>query len=75
MCLGIPMKIVKIDKDNATVEISGIKHDVNLSLIDEPKIGEYVLIHAGFAIEKLDEREAKETLEMIREIAQGEDQA
>ncbi len=69
MCLGIPMKIIKIDDNKGIVEQAGIKHEVSFDLIDDPKMGEYVLIHAGFAIEKLDENEAKETLDMIREMA------
>ena len=70
MCLGIPMKIVEMKEDKGTVEVSGVKKEVSLMLIDDPKLGEYVLVHAGFAIQKLDEEEAKETLQLIKEIAE-----
>jgi hydrogenase expression/formation protein HypC len=66
------MKIVQIDGTKGVVEVSGVRKEVNLMLIDNPKIDEYVLIHAGFAIEKLDEEEAKETMELIQEIAEQE---
>jgi hydrogenase expression/formation protein HypC len=66
------MKIVNIDGTKGVVEVSGVRKEVNLMLIDNPKIDEYVLIHAGFAIEKLDEEEAKETMELIKEIAEKE---
>jgi len=69
MCLGIPMKIVRIEGNKGIVAQAGIKHEVSFDLIDDPQMDEYVLIHAGFAIEKLDEEEAKETLDMIREMA------
>ena len=72
MCLGIPMKITNISGNKATVEVSGVKKEVSLMLLDSPKIGEYVLIHAGFAIERLDEEEASETLRLIQEIAEKE---
>jgi len=68
MCLGIPMKVTKIEADRAIVETDGLEVDVSLALIEAPKLGDFVLIHAGFAIEKLDKEEAVETLEMIREL-------
>ena len=61
MCLAIPMKIVKIEGVNAIVEAGGLKRSANISLIKSPKVGEYILMHAGFAIEKLNEKEAKKT--------------
>ncbi len=70
MCLAIPGKIVTIDTKNqsATVDYgSGTKRKANVSLV-EVKIGDYVLVHAGFAIQVLDEKEAKETLALFREM-------
>ena len=70
VCLAIPGKIIKInDKDDlATIDYGdGTKRMINISLVDVKK-GDYVLVHAGFAIEKLDETEAQKTLELFREI-------
>ena len=70
MCLAIPGKIIKIDanKQHALVDYGdGTKRQVNINLV-EVKVGEYVLVHAGFAIEVLEEDEAKKTLELFREI-------
>ena len=68
MCLGIPMKIVKIDGDEAIVDAGGLKRTANLSFMKNAKIGDYVLVHAGFAIEKIKEKEARETLAILRKI-------
>lgn len=70
MCLAIPVKILKINKELAEVEISGLKKTISLQLLPEAKTGDYVIIHAGFAIQKLDEKEAKETLELIKQMYQ-----
>ncbi len=68
MCLGIPMKIVEMDGDDAIAEAGGIRKSVRLDLLDGVCIGDYVLIHTGYAIEKLDEREALETLDLIKKV-------
>ena len=74
MCLAIPGKIVNIEKEYAIVDYGdGTKRKVNLSLVDG-KIGDYVLVHAGFAIEIIDEKEALETLNLFREIISKEGQ-
>ena len=70
MCLAIPGKIVEIGKkkQSATVDYgSGTKRKANISLV-EVKIGDYILVHAGFAIQVLDEKEAQETLALFREM-------
>ena len=75
MCLAIPGKIVEIEKDHqhATVDYGdGTKRKANISLV-EVKKGDYVLVHAGFAIEVLDEKEAKETLSLFREMLSVEE--
>ena len=70
MCLGIPAKVVKIEESNfGKVDYLGTKVKTNLSLIEDVKIGDWVIVHAGFAISKLNEEEAKETLTMLRELA------
>lgn len=71
MCLSIPSKVIEIDENNfATVETLGVKRGVSLDLIgEEVKVGDYVLIHVGFAMEKIDTKIALESLEMYRQIA------
>jgi len=68
MCLAIPMKLIEFEGDKGVVELSGVKKEVSLSLLKDFKIGDYLIIHAGFAIEKLDEKEAKKTLSLWAEI-------
>lgn len=73
MCLSVPGEIVEINGSTAKVNISGNKVDANIQLITEPQIGDYVLVHAGFAIEKISEEEAKETLELFKEYDEFQD--
>ena len=75
MCLAIPGKIVEIDenKEHATVDYGdGTKRKANVTLVDV-KIGDYILVHAGFAIEVLNEKEAQETLDLFREMLSSEE--
>ena len=71
MCLGIPSKIVSIDEIHKTGQVDhlGTRVLVNLALLDDPRIGEWVIVHAGFAISRLNDQEARETLDLLREIA------
>jgi hydrogenase expression/formation protein HypC len=63
MCLAIPSKIIKLEGSNATVDVYGAQRNISLLVLDEPvDIGDYVVVHAGFAIQKLREDVAKETL-------------
>lgn len=71
MCLGLPLKIVEIDNKEAIGELNGVKRKVRIDLIENLKIGDYVMIHAGFAIEKLDESSALETLDIVNELEQA----
>ncbi len=76
MCLGVPMKIIAIDGDTAQAEIDGVQREASLMMLDEPAaIGDYVIVHAGFAISRLDPVEAEETLRMMREVFSPEDMA
>jgi len=68
MCLAIPAKILEIEEDKAKVDYGGTVREANISLIEEPKIGEYVIVHAGYAIQKLDAIEAEETLDLFRQL-------
>lgn len=67
MCLSVPGQIIKINGDNAVVDINGNKIEANIQLITDAAVGEYVLVHAGFAIEKIDEEEAAGTIELFDE--------
>jgi len=67
MCLGVPMKVVKIEDDMATCEIDGVQREASLMMVDGVQLGDYVLIHAGFAIERLDVEDAEETLRALRD--------
>lgn len=73
MCLSIPSKIVEIDESNmATVDTMGIKRMVSLDLMpDEVNIGDYILIHVGFAMNKIDEEEALQSLEVYKEMLEA----
>ncbi|MEW5806410.1 MAG: HypC/HybG/HupF family hydrogenase formation chaperone [Acidobacteriota bacterium] len=67
MCLGIPMKVVKIEENLGIVETGGVKRRIFLDLIDDVKEGDYVIVHAGYAIHRIDEKEAQENLDLIRQ--------
>jgi len=66
MCLGVPMQVKTISADLAICEIDGVQREASLMMLDNVQVGDYVLIHAGFAIEKIDEVEAQLTLEVLR---------
>ncbi len=71
MCLAIPGKIVEIvDEENhiAKIEIGGVRRGVNIGMLDDVGIGDYVLVHVGFAMSKIDEKQAQETLQILREL-------
>jgi len=69
MCLAIPALIRAIEGYQGEVEIGGVKRVVSLQLVPEAKIGDYVLIHTGYAISVVDEEEAQETLKLLAELA------
>jgi len=73
MCLAIPAKVVEINGPNAVVEIKNVRRDVRLDLLEDCQIGDYVLIHAGFAINKLDEQSAQESMELWDELLEISD--
>ena len=71
MCLGIPVKVIEIKKDGmAMAEIAGVRREIGIQLVPDVKVGDYVILHAGFAIQILDENEAQETLDLLRQISQ-----
>jgi len=67
MCLAIPSKIVKIENTLATIDVEGVRRDVSILLLEDARIGDYVIVHAGFAIHKIDEAAARESLQLLRE--------
>ncbi len=69
MCLAIPAKIVDIKDGMGTIDMDGTKREVSLLLLNDAQIGDYVIVHAGFAIHKIDESEAMESLKVLREMA------
>lgn len=69
MCLAIPLKLVEIDGKRAVGEAMGMRRELRVDFIDKPKLGEYVIVHAGFAIERLGEQQALEDLESWEEVA------
>jgi len=68
MCLGVPAKIVRIEGKEAIAEVGGIQKTVSIELLDKVREGDYVIIHAGFAISKLDEEEADTMLNILAHI-------
>lgn len=71
MCLAAPVRVLKIDGLKALVELGGLARQASIMLVPDIQVGDYVLLHAGFAIQKLDERDAEETLGLFAEIAEG----
>ncbi|HZN10049.1 MAG TPA: HypC/HybG/HupF family hydrogenase formation chaperone [Blastocatellia bacterium] len=77
MCLAIPGKIVEIvDEGNQTakVDVGGVRRNINTGLLDDVQVGDYVLIHVGFAMSKIDEQQAEETWRLLRELGAGEEE-
>ncbi len=68
MCLAVPLEIVEINGFDGVGSYEGIKRNIRLDFIPDPKIGEYVMVHAGFAIERLDKKQALEDLAAFKEV-------
>jgi hydrogenase expression/formation protein HypC len=69
MCLAILCKIIEIKNSMAVIDVAGVKGEASRLLIEDPKVGEYVIAHAGFAIQKMDEKEAMESLKILHKVA------
>ena len=69
MCLAIPSKITRIEDNVATIDVDGVQRQASLLLLEDAGIGDYVIVHAGFAIHKIDEAAAMETLKFLKEAA------
>ena len=68
MCLAVPMKLIKIEGEKGLVEVGGVQRKVGLQLMENVKAGDYLIVHAGFAIQKLNEKDALITLALFREM-------
>lgn len=68
MCLGVPAKIIKIEGKEAVVEFGGASRKISIAMLPDAAIGDYVVVHAGYAISKVNEKEAMEELELWREV-------
>jgi hydrogenase expression/formation protein HypC len=72
MCLAIPARVKSIKGDMALVDVSGVEREASVMMTPEVKVGDYIIMHAGFAIQILDVKEAEETLRLLEEIAAAE---
>jgi hydrogenase expression/formation protein HypC len=68
MCLSIPSKVLSINGDKAIVSVGGTEYEASLQLVEDVEIGDYVLLHTGFAIQKISEEDANETMKLLREL-------
>jgi hydrogenase expression/formation protein HypC len=68
MCLSIPAKIISVKGDTAEVSAGGALFNADVRMIENPSAGEYILLHAGFAIQKINENDAEDTLKLLREM-------
>lgn len=73
MCLAVPAQIMDINNYSATIDIMGLESTVNIQLIEEPKVGDYVLVHAGCAIQKIDKYYFEELQEIFQSILNSEE--
>jgi hydrogenase expression/formation protein HypC len=74
MCLAIPAEVTKILPDDmAVVTIDGVSKEISVALIEDPAVGDYVIIHVGYALTKIDKDEAVRTLELLRELSEGQE--
>jgi len=73
MCLAIPGKILEVKGNSALVDFDGIKQNVIIALIQNPEVGKYVIVHAGYAIEQINEQEALDAINQWKEIAEDQD--
>ena len=69
MCLAIPLELVEINGMDAVAQVDGIRRKIRVDFIPDPQVGDYVIVHAGFAIERMKKEQALENLAAIREVA------
>ncbi|MDF2881779.1 MAG: HypC/HybG/HupF family hydrogenase formation chaperone [Clostridiaceae bacterium] len=71
MCLGIPLKIIQIDGKEAVGEINNISKKIRIDFVPQVKIGDFVMVHAGFALDLMEEEEAKETIDILNDVMEA----
>lgn len=72
MCLAIPAQVISVEGNTAIVDFGGVKRPVSIALLENLKPGDYVIVHTGYAIQKMDQKEAEESLELWREVLAGD---
>ena len=70
MCLAVPLRLVSVNGTDAVGEVGGIQREVSVMMTPDVKVGDYVIVHAGFAIQVLDQKEAEENLDLLRQIGE-----
>lgn len=75
MCLAIPSRVVNIENDMAVIDVDGVRREASLLLLEDPQVGDWVIVHAGFAIHKIDETAARESLNILRATAAAVEKA
>jgi hydrogenase expression/formation protein HypC len=71
MCLAIPARVIEINEGVGLAELAGVVRDVSFMLLPDTQVGDYVLLHAGYALQKVDEAEAEKTIRLLTEIAEA----
>jgi hydrogenase expression/formation protein HypC len=74
MCLAIPARVLEIHDEKAVVDFGGVRREAWITLLDNVKVGDYLIIHTGYAIQRLDKKEAEETLKLFKELEDFESQ-
>lgn len=72
MCLAIPVRVVELlENDCAVVELGGVRKEISLALVDGVEVGDYVIVHVGYALNRLDQEEAEKTLQLFAELGKN----
>jgi hydrogenase expression/formation protein HypC len=71
MCLAVPARVIEINEGAGRVDLAGVVREASFMLLPEARVGDYVLLHAGYALQKVDEAEAEETIRLLAEIAEA----
>jgi len=71
MCLAVPARVIEINEGVGRVDLAGVVREVSFMLLPDARVGDYVLLHAGYALQKVDEAEAEETIRLLAEIAEA----
>ncbi len=72
MCLAVPARIVELQDEMATIEVDGVRRSVSTLLVPDLQVGDYIITHAGFALQRVDEDQAQESIRLLRQLAEAE---